>query len=243
MDKAFHKFPSTPHLFWLASSSLRPEKVLTTSEVKEFLSHPVAIEEKMDGSNLGISFDRSGRIRFQNRGNFLSGKLSGQWEQLRAWGFQHEARLRELIHPGQILFGEWCYATHSIHYDHLPDWFMVFDVFDSEAQRFWSRTRRDELVASAGLATVPLLRVGNYCKDEIISMLNIRSAYTKSPVEGVYLRIDQGCWLSLRAKVVRPGFIQSISEHWSKRQMVRNDLASKIEVPSEHNVTNKSPFT
>lgn len=225
MDERFHKFPTTPHLFWLGDRAVRSEKALTPAEALEFLSHPVAVEEKIDGANLGVSFDETGAIRFQNRGNFLTGKLTGQWERLRAWASPREARLRELLRPGLILFGEWCYATHTIAYDRLPDWFLAFDVFDAARERFWSRACREKLVSAAGLAAVPLLGVGRYGKAELVAMLNAASAYADHPLEGIYLRIDQDDWLARRAKVVRGSFTQSISEHWSRQQMKRNELA------------------
>ncbi|WP_257945770.1 RNA ligase family protein, partial [Pseudomonas plecoglossicida] len=53
------------------------------------------------------------------------------------------------------LFGEWCAARHSLDYGTLPDWFLLFDVYDRSTGRFWSTVRRDALAAEAGLATVP----------------------------------------------------------------------------------------
>lgn len=64
-----HKFPRTPHLANLGSSSVRDDKVFTDRERANFLEHEVTLEEKIDGANLGISFDEEGNVVLQNRGN------------------------------------------------------------------------------------------------------------------------------------------------------------------------------
>ena len=40
--------------------------------------------------------------------------------------------LFEILSEKFILFGEWCYAQHSIFYDRLPDWFLGFDIYDKD---------------------------------------------------------------------------------------------------------------
>jgi hypothetical protein len=49
------------------------------SEREEFLRHPLVVEEKVDGANLGLSFDPQGNLRAQNRGTLveLPGRGSG----------------------------------------------------------------------------------------------------------------------------------------------------------------------
>ena len=56
---SFFKFPSTPHLAVLENSNIRDDKVLSKEERELFLQHNVYVEEKIDGANLGISFDPS----------------------------------------------------------------------------------------------------------------------------------------------------------------------------------------
>ena len=50
---------------------IRGDKILTESERDEFLQHVLTVEEKVDGANLGLSFDADGNIRAQNRGAYL----------------------------------------------------------------------------------------------------------------------------------------------------------------------------
>jgi hypothetical protein len=120
-----------------------------------------------------------------------------------------------------MLFGEWCYAEHSIRYTRLPDWLLVFDVYDRACGQFWSTERRDHLVAKLGLVTVPRLAAGRFNLPRLQRLLG-DSRLGDVPAEGVYLRGDEGDWLAARAKLVRPEFTQAIGEHWSHRTLKPN---------------------
>jgi hypothetical protein len=228
MPDAIHKFPSTPHLFRLGQADVRDDKVLTPDEARSFLSGPVVVEEKVDGANLGLSFDSDGTLRFQNRGNWLEGKFTGQWERLRGWASKCEPQLREILPVHHVLFGEWCFATHSIHYDQLPDWFLVFDVFDATVEKFWNTTRRNSLAAAAKLSVVPKVAQGVFKREEIEDMLDGRSDFSDGVREGLYFRRENEKWLLKRAKLVRPGFTQAISEHWSRQVITPNKIGRPL---------------
>lgn len=226
MKPELYKFPSTPHLAWLGSQPVRDDKVLTPDEVGSILTNPVEVEEKIDGANLGISFDEDGSIRFQNRGNWLEGKLTGQWERLRGWAAGHEAALRAHLPQNHVLFGEWCYAKHSVFYDRLPDWFVAFDIYDSATQKFWSAERRNSLLQPAGIFPVPKIASGRFTLQQLTQMLEKPSEFGTEPREGIYIRHEQDGRLIARAKLVRPGFVQQIGVHWSKSIIQTNRLGA-----------------
>ena len=82
MKEDFFKFPSTPHLITMPGVDIRDDKVLTPAECEEFLGHELTIEEKVDGANLGISFDSDAGIRAQNRGGICISRnraSGGNW--------------------------------------------------------------------------------------------------------------------------------------------------------------------
>lgn len=221
-----HKFPKTSHLLWLSPQPARDDKVMSVVEAEAFLlSGVTVVEEKVDGANLGLSFDESGQLRAQNRGSFLEGQLRGQWEGLRGWLSRHETKLRDYLPSGAVLFGEWCYAQHSMAYTRLPDWFVGFDVLDGN-KRFWSTQRRNTLLATLGLAPIRCLARGRFTLNELQAMLAEPSAYGDGPVEGLYVRREDDEWLLQRAKLVRPEFVQAIGEHWSRGPLHINRLRS-----------------
>jgi ATP-dependent RNA circularization protein (DNA/RNA ligase family) len=219
----FYKFPSTPHLAILGGNPVRGDKVLTTNERDDFLQHELFIEEKVDGANLGISFDASGNFRVQNRGSYLHYPYAGQWKKLSDWLDPKMDLLFESLSDHRILFGEWCYAQHSVSYDRLPDWFLGFDVFDKNSWRFLSCSRRDTVISGLGLSPVPVIGRGRFSLSGLNKLLS-RSQLSGNPAEGLYLRFDKGDWLEQRAKLVRPEFIQSVEEHWSRKGIRANRL-------------------
>lgn len=223
MIKEFFKFPSTPHLAALPGVEIRGDKVMTETERAEFLQHVLIVEEKMDGANLGISFDAERNIQAQSRGAYLQLPESGQWKSLGEWLTARADLLFEHLMDRYVLFGEWCFAKHSVFYGDLPDWFLSFDIYDREACRFLSTVRRDQLISEMRLAHVPVLAQGRFSLSALTQMLS-QAGQVDHPIEGLYLRYDQGEWLGQRAKLVRPAFIQSIDRHWSRLAIVPNRL-------------------
>ena len=218
----FIKFPSTPHLAALGPDVVRDDKCFSPSERQDFLSHEITIEEKIDGANLGISFDHNGEPVFQNRGGLITA-FSGQWKKLQSWYWGHADFLFDSLSNQFILFGEWCYARHSVFYDSLPDFFIAFDIFDKKSGRFFSVERRNSFLAGSSIFTVPLIQTGVFSFEQLKG-LTFTSHFGHSPAEGIYLRIDDDQWLQQRAKLVRPTFRQKIEEHWSRQAICPNQI-------------------
>ena len=124
----FFRFPHTPHLAWLASGTPRDDKVLSPDEAKALLDHAVVVEEKLDGANMGISFNSEGVLHVQNRGQYLNKPYGGQFSRLDEWLVIREDALFDVLGDQLMLFGEWCAAQHSLDYEALPDWFHSFQM-------------------------------------------------------------------------------------------------------------------
>lgn len=223
-DVPFHKFPTTPHILFASSRISRTDKLLNAENRECLLSHIVTVEEKIDGANLGISFDSSGDLLLQNRGQYLLPPLGGQWKPLPNWIAAHQEKLFDVLEDRYILFGEWCYARHSVFYSKLPDWFLGFDIYDTAAQRYLAVLPRDVLLKQAQIASVPKIKHGRFSLDEFESLLG-PSAFGEDLCEGLYFRYDVGNWLKIRAKFVRPSFTQAIDRHWSNGQIQNNRIA------------------
>ncbi len=220
----FFRFPHTPHLAWLGQGQPRDDKVLAPAEVDALLAHDVIVEEKVDGANLGFSVDEHGTLRAQNRGTYLErDHLAPQFKPLARWLQPREDDLATALFPSLMLFGEWCYAVHSVHYDRLPDWFLGFDVYDRDAGVFWSAERRDALLDELGIARIPHIASGRFDVAALRHLLG-PSRVGNGPAEGIYVRRDAKGHLVARAKLVRPEFVQAIDEHWSRRSLRTNAL-------------------
>lgn len=223
--KEYFKFPSTKHIALPDYESVRKDKVMSDQDIAEMLRHEIVIEEKIDGANLGISFDDNGDICLQNRGNWLLPPWKGQWEKLKNWVDKRQDALFDIISDRYILFGEWCYAKHSIYYNKLPDYFIAFDLYDKENERFLSVECRNAMCNGMEIAVIHQCARGKYTLKELFSFFR-QSYYGDNMCEGIYVRWDEGEWLKERAKLVRSDFKQSIEDHWSKKTMQINGLES-----------------
>jgi ATP-dependent RNA circularization protein (DNA/RNA ligase family) len=224
----FFKFPTTPHLAILGDVDIRGDKVISESDRDEFLQHDLVVEEKLDGANLGISFDSDGNIRAQNRGAYLHLPGSGQWKKLEGWLSLRTDVLFESLTDRYILFGEWCYARHSVFYNRLPDWFLGFDIYDRQSGRFLSSERRDAFFKKIRIVKVPMIARGHFNLLELKNLM-LQSKFSDKPAEGLYLRLDHGEWLAQRAKLVRPAFIQAVKQHWSRSAIRPNRLRLEVQ--------------
>lgn len=222
----FFRFPHTPHLAWLGREAPRDDKVLSSHDALRLLEGDVIVEEKLDGANIGISCHANGELRAQNRGQYLDLPTSGQFSRLHDWIYTHTTEIQKVLTPDLILFGEWCSARHSITYDKLPDWFLLFDVYDKSACTFWSVTRRNALGHAAGLKVVPTLFTGTASIESLTALIEgAKSLFGPSAREGVVVRRDVGDWNEARAKLVSSEFTQSITAHWRNRHLQWNRLS------------------
>ena len=221
----FFRFPHTAHIAWLGQGAPRDDKVLSPDAVAVLLSGDVVAEEKLDGANLGLFLASDGSVRAQNRGQYLVEPHAGQFARLSAWLVQHNDALRAVLKPNQMLFGEWCAARHSLDYAALPDWFLLFDVYDRDAGRFWSTSRRDALAREAGLITAPQMLHGTTTVRSLTQLVTTApSRYRNGALEGIVIRRESVEWCESRAKLVRPDFTQAIDTHWRKRALEWNRI-------------------
>lgn len=175
------KFPRTKHLFDAGGSGVSRDDLLMdkgeeilfysraasgggrgkTAKGQSVAGRWVVVEEKVDGANLGISIDAQWRLRAQNRSHFVDSSTHKQFSTLDAWLEAHSSALFQVMEPERhVLFGEWLYAKHSIHYTRLPDYFLAFDLYDRRAGVFYSSAERDRLLQGTGISTVRTIAAG-----------------------------------------------------------------------------------
>jgi hypothetical protein len=77
------------------------------------------------------------------------------------------------------------------------------------------------------IIAVPRIAYGHFTLANLTKLLS-QSELSSQPAEGIYLRFDSDDWLELRAKLVRPTFIQSMEQHWSHSVIKPNCLNLKL---------------
>jgi atypical dual specificity phosphatase len=140
----FSKFPRTHHLFEVEKGRMaRDDLLMDKKDGEPFYQNVITVEEKIDGSNLGLSLDPDTlKVRAQNRSHFVTSQSHSQFRTLDAWIDEHPM-LYNVLHPHYILFGEWMAAKHSIFYNRLPGTFIAFDIYDMKNQRYLSVAERN----------------------------------------------------------------------------------------------------
>lgn len=126
------------------------------------------------------------------------------------------------IPEGMIICGENMYAKHSIAYDALPSYFLVFNVWDGDVCLSW-----DEIVEWCellGLHHVPVLYRGIYDEELIKSLWDETMA---DDVEGYVIRhegrIHRSDFANKVSKFVRQNHVRT-DEHWMFKEVEPNKL-------------------
>ena len=159
--------------------------------------------------------------------NLLSSGGHPQFGPLWQWLAEHNQTLRPALGGKLVLFGEWCFAVHTVQYSRLPDWLLAFDVFDRMKGSFWSTELRDRWLSQLNIAGVPELAKGEFSLAELKTFLEENSRLGEAPMEGLYLRREEGQRLRIRCQESRsrPDFVETIDQHWSARSLTRNRRA------------------
>ena len=237
----FVKYPRTPHLF--GARGTPDDKRLSPGESADFLTDPsLIVEEKLDGTNVGVHFTASGRLVLQCRGHEITGGMHAQYDPFKRWVTGKRPALEAALGDRHILFGEWLYAKHSVQYLALPHYFFEFDVYDKDAGAFLDLSTRTALLDGTGIHTVPVLHRGPLTQAELLALVgpsrygsafdNPRTGAVDDLMEGLYVRTEAGGVVTGRAKYVRPEFVERVqlSEHWQHQRMVPNRLAAGAEI-------------
>jgi hypothetical protein len=231
----FVKYPRTPHLF--GSRGTDDDKHLDDAESARFLADgSLIVEEKLDGTNVGIHFTPEGAMVLQCRGHLITEGMHPQYDLFKQWAAVKRPVLERMLGDRLILFGEWLYARHSVHYRRLPHYFFEFDLYDKQARAFLDLERRSELLEGTGLHTVPVIHAGPLDRERLVALVgpsrfdsvfdDPTTGRADDLMEGLYLRTEAGGVVTGRAKFVRPEFVERVkrSEHWQHQAMVPNQL-------------------
>ena len=234
---SFVKYPKTLALERLtANDALYPLPIPA--------GHCLVVEEKMDGTQLGLSFDAQAQPVLQSRGTIITMETEFAW--MKAWVWQHYTELYGCLGQRYVMFGEWLWAKHTLFYDLLPSYWLEFDLYDRQSQQFLSTHARQALLADLGF--LPSVRVIACLQQTTLSDLwqligqsafmsinhfkklpesALRHTDTSGLMEGLYLKLENANQVVQRYKLIRPAFIHCIQQqtgHWRERVIIKNSL-------------------
>lgn len=186
-----HKYPRTKHL--QDSKYQNGDFDMEAVPFGQLEGKYLVVEEKMDGANSGISFI-DGEIKLQSRGHYLTGGYRERhFSIFKAWANYNYMNLFQLLGEKYVMYGEWLYAKHTVYYNNLPNYFMEFDILDTENMTFLSTERRKNMLKSYGfISSVRVIDEGRMSFDELKSHSNQRSNFiTNYHIEELKERINE----------------------------------------------------
>lgn len=211
------KYPRMPHLPW-SPGCTKDDRMLAS--VDSLLDRELVISEKADGSNICLE-----RANVYAR----SHNEAPSHESFDALKALH-ATLRWQIPERWQVFGEWLWARHSIVYDRLPAYLLVFGIRDTEQGKWLSWEDTADACATLNLQHVPVLWRGIVSSEAELrrqteSLTEVRTLGEEQ--EGVVVRLCEKFandeFSTSVAKWVRPNHVKT-NTHWSEQKIERNRL-------------------
>jgi hypothetical protein len=168
----------------------------------------IVITEKLDGSNMAMT--RSAIYARSHSGPPTHPSF--------AWAKALHARVWGQIDEGLTLFGEYCYAVHSIAYDVLPGYFFLFGVRDDATNEWWDWDSVETQAAVLGIPVAPVLFRGIVTELEPLTRrLAAEPSKYGGAREGMVVRVERKFadeeFGRVLGKYVRAGHVQT-DEHW-----------------------------
>ncbi len=204
-----HKYPRTFHLPWSPGLRNDDRKVETLETI--FSAKSIVITEKLDGENTTMTPEIC-HARSLDSGPHPSRTV------VRAL----HGEIKHMIPQGMRICGENMYAVHSIKYDALQSYFLVFNIWQNEICLSWEDTL--EWCELLGLKTVPILWEGPPDPEIIHNFHRLIDPQTQ---EGFVIRAAGQFTLEdfqkNTVKWVRANHIQT-DEHWMSKPIEKNLL-------------------
>ena len=210
------KYPRTLHLPFSKGATSDDIKLVN---VTCFSNKSVVVTEKMDGENTTMSRDY-----------VHARSLDSADHESRHWVKALWASIRHDIPEGWRICGENVFAQHSVPYENLNSYFMVFSIWNEKNECLsW-----DDTVEWCGLLGLEHVRVilkgrwsNTFCTAlEALSENDVR--IRNGRMEGFVVRNKASFpydeFSSNVAKWVRAGHVQEDSEHWMHKTCVANKL-------------------
>jgi len=205
----YFKYLRTMHLPW-SPGTTSDDKIM--HDITPLLGKTVVITEKMDGENTNMYSDRIHARSIDSKDHDSRHWVKGLW-----------GSIKNEIPDGWRICGENLYAKHSLYYEELPTYFMVFSIWNERNECLsWNDTV--DVCRMLNLAVVPVIGVMTFDEKylrELASKLDINKT------EGYVVRnIDSFGYDEFGdnvAKWVRAKHVTT-DEHWMFQQIVPNKL-------------------
>jgi RNA ligase len=205
----YYKYNRTYHLPWSLGST-SDDKFLDNTQA--FEGKIIVLTEKMDGENTNMYPDRIHARSIDSKDHDSRHWVKGLWGQIKTQ-----------IPEGWRICGENMYAKHSLYYDNLESYFLVFSIWDENNMclSFYDTIKICDML---GLTMVPIMKIMLY-DEKVLKEIADELDITKH--EGYVIRNIESFhyddFSDNVAKWVRPKHVTS-SQHWMFEKITPNLL-------------------
>lgn len=215
-------YPRIPHLD-KSISKMTHDDIISDN----IISYPLIgyVQEKIDGANLGVSWYKNGPI-VRNRNNILKKGYSKIYtpakEQFKStWNWVHDNRkdiqfVSKKVMSEITIYGEWMVAQHSINYNKLPSWFIAYDIWVVEDNKFLSPSKVDEILSETNISYIKPYKVTFNNIEDVIRWSEMKSDFTYGVREGIVIKTVEGDFIKDVYKVV--------NKHFNRRENFNDSL-------------------
>jgi len=222
-------YPRIPHLDKSISNMTHDDIQLDSG-----IQFPITcwVQEKVDGANMGVSWTSGPVLRNRNnilKKGYIKKETPAKLQFRPAWNWIHEhgKEIRniseELMSPVTI-YGEWLVAKHSIEYNKLPDWFLAYDIYSVEDDKYLAPDVVEKLLSDTGIKYIKSHKVTFNNIREIVEWAEKPSEYRNGVREGIVIKTSNGRFVDRTFKVVNRFFERR--EDFND-ELIKNKILSK----------------
>jgi len=201
------KYPRTYHFEWSPGKTSDDK---TQFDLSNFEDKCIVITEKMDGENSTLMKDYIYARSLDSKDHLSRHWLKGLW-----------GNIKYLIPDDWRICGENLYAKHSIFYENLPSYFMVFSIWN-EKNECLSINDTLKWCNLLGLTHVPILYQGKFDID-FIKNFKIDTSIKEGFVMRLCDSFNYNDFNKSVIKWVRDDHVIT-NKHWMYNKIIKNKL-------------------
>lgn len=204
------KYPRTYHLPW--STMGKYDRMMQSMDY--LIGERVVVTLKMDGENTTMYHDHIHARSIDSGSHESRNWVKGLW-----------GKINWMIDPGMRICGENLYAVHTVEYNHLPSYFMLFSIWQDNICLSWDETI--EYAKILGLETVPVIFDGNFDQMAIQEAFKQYAPSHEGYVVRLAKEFNYGQFRHVVGKYVQPEFRQTVNQshgHWISKRIITNKL-------------------
>lgn len=228
--KKVYRYPEykrTPHLD-SKISNMTHDDILYEGSIKFPLE--CYVQEKLDGANMRVSWSNGpvvGNRKHILKKGFLKTKTPAKRQFTYSWNWIHSHEKDILkafdVWGGELtIYGEWCYYTHSISYNKLPDFFIAYDIYSHDDQKYLSPDIVENILSQTNIKYIAPIRKTFKSINEIVELSEQTSKYRDGHCEGIVIKIPDGNFYSESFKIVNKYFERK--NNFNESCIVKNKL-------------------